>query len=295
LGSSRCYCVAGQNFKIETNGNSQLFQCLSSFEPFFLKEDMEKSKLLFSLEVCNSEQIRKDVTVVKDFSIDGATYHVARIPGGGYQYRLTWERDLSACSVMDTNSDFSQVRVFLDGTSFFKRYSFNNFLMIAYAFAAASEGILLIHSSVIMHKGKGYLFSGKSGTGKSTHSRLWLENIEDTELLNDDNPVVRLENGKVFVYGSPWSGKTPCYKNKSVPVGAFVRLSQKPKNEIAQCGTALAYASLLPSFSNMIWDDRVNDAIATSISKIVISCPVYKLGCLPNREAAFLCHDTIGK
>ncbi|MBO6066250.1 MAG: transposase, partial [Lachnospiraceae bacterium] len=84
---------------------------------------------------------------------------------------------------------------------------------------------LLMHASVTMHAGKGYLFLGKSGTGKSTHSQLWINNIEGCELLNDDNPVLRVEDdGSVRVYGSPWSGKTPCYRNLDVPVGAIVDL-----------------------------------------------------------------------
>ena len=54
---------------------------------------------------------------------------------------------------------------------------------------------------------------GKSGTGKSTHSRLWLKYIPDTKLLNDDNPAVRImDNNTIMIYGTPWSGKTPCYK-----------------------------------------------------------------------------------
>ena len=59
---------------------------------------------------------------------------------------------------------------------------------------------------------------GKSGTGKSTHSRLWLENVPGATLLNDDNPIVRLTLVGAIVYGSPWSGKTPCYKNESAPL-----------------------------------------------------------------------------
>ena len=73
--------------------------------------------------------------------------------------------------------------------------------MIAFAFSGAQKDLLLIHASVTMKDGKGYLFLGKSGTGKSTHSQLWLKHIPGTELLNDDNPAVRLINDEVIVYG----------------------------------------------------------------------------------------------
>lgn len=73
---------------------------------------------------------------------------------------------------------------------------------------------------------------GKSGTGKSTHSRLWLKYIPDTKLLNDDNPAVRImDNNTIMIYGTPWSGKTPCYKNVGVLLEGLVRLRQAPENQ----------------------------------------------------------------
>ena len=81
-------------------------------------------------------------------------------------------------------------------------------MMIAFSFSSAQMGVLLMHASVIMHQNKGYLFLGKSGTGKAHNTQLWLRWIEGSELLNDDNPAVRLmPNGEVLVFGTPWSGK----------------------------------------------------------------------------------------
>ncbi|NDV66997.1 hypothetical protein [Bacteroides sp. 224] len=171
-----------------------------------------------------------------------------------------------------------------------------NFLMMLFAFATAPHGTLMFHASVIRRQGYGYLFLGKSGTGKSTHSRLWLEHIPDTDLLNDDNPIVRIyPTGEVIVYGSPWSGKTPCYRNEEVPVGAIVRLKQAPHNQIQQEKTVQAFASILPSCSCLRQDKRLFDALCDTVSRIATSTPVYLLECLPNQEAAFLCHQTIRK
>ena len=99
------------------------------------------------------------------------------------------------------------------------------------------------------------MFLGHSGTGKSTHSSLWLKYIQGTALVNDDNPVVRvLEDGEVRVYGSPWSGKTPCYRNVSYPVGAIVKLDQAPYNEIQPLKGIRAYAAVVPSISGTHWN-----------------------------------------
>src|SRR5690606_39491454 len=80
-------------------------------------------------------------------------------------------------------------------------------LMVVFGQVGLQHRLILIHASVIAYQQKqGIAFLGKSGTGKSTHSKLWLQHIPDTELLNDDNPVVRLEeDGKAMIYGTPRS------------------------------------------------------------------------------------------
>ena len=68
----------------------------------------------------------------------------------------------------------------------------DHLLIFALSVAAVGKGILLIHASTIRYRGKAVMFLGESGTGKSTHSRMWLENIEGSTLLNDDAPAVRI-------------------------------------------------------------------------------------------------------
>ena len=76
---------------------------------------------------------------------------------------------------------------------------------------------IAIHSSVIVHSGRAVLFLGESGTGKSTHTRLWREHIPGAQLLNDDSPIVRVVEGVPTVFGSPWSGKTPATRATPSP------------------------------------------------------------------------------
>ena len=174
------------------------------------------------------------------------------------------------------------------------RFSIGTVLMLMFAFATAQKNTLLMHSSVTVKDGKAYLFLGKSGTGKSTHSQLWINNIEGCELLNDDNPALRVEdNGEVRVYGTPWSGKTPCYRNLVMPVGAIVDLHQAPKNEIRQLSIAEAYAVLYVSFSSYRFIKEVSSGQHVTTEKIVTSVPCYSLNCLPDADAAFLCHNTV--
>jgi hypothetical protein len=79
----------------------------------------------------------------------------------------------------------------------------------------------------------------------------------------------------------------------SAPVGAFVRIRQEKQNTIERDNTLQAFASLLPSVSSMKWDDRVYDGICDTLSLLIEHVPSYTLGCLPDKEAAELCYNTV--
>jgi len=184
--------------------------------------------------------------------------------------------------------DYREGRLVTTGR--YTKMAIDNALMVLYALATAAKGTVLFHAAVVSHGGRGYMFLGPSGTGKSTHARLWLQHIEGTALVNDDNPVVRLaDDGSPVVYGSPWSGKTPCYRNASYPLGAIVLLSQAPYNKIRRLGAIQAYASLVASISGKRWDSGVADGLHQTENALVSTVAVWHLECLPDEEASKLC------
>lgn len=167
-------------------------------------------------------------------------------------------------------------------------------IWIMFGVVLSENCAIAIHSSVIEIEGRGVLFLGESGTGKSTHTRLWRESIEGARLLNDDSPIVRIIDDVVRVYGSPWSGKTPCYKALNYPIAGFCRLSQAPENRIIRLKGIAAIGALLPSAPpQFAHDDYLQDAILSTLGRILKSVPVYHLACLPNVEAAKLSYKTI--
>lgn len=167
-------------------------------------------------------------------------------------------------------------------------------LWIAYGLATLPLQTVPIHTSVIQYQGKTVLFLGESGTGKSTHTRLWRENIEGAVLLNDDSPMLRIVDGKPWMFGSPWSGKTPCYKNESYPLAACVRLSQAPHNKIRRLNIPQGYAAIHPSCPpDFAYDDALYDYISETLSDVLGQIPIYHLECLPDADAARLSCQTI--
>jgi len=174
-------------------------------------------------------------------------------------------------------------------------------LWIAFGFVAIPKQTVALHSSVIIYNNRAILFLGESGTGKSTHTKLWLEHIPGSRLLNDDSPVVRIEYDETnqlvpFVYGSPWSGKGRCHLNERYPVAAFVRLQQHPANKITKLSKLEAFGALYPSFPPaFLKDDYFEEQICGIISNIIMTTPIYRLQCLPESTAAELVKISVFK
>ena len=172
-------------------------------------------------------------------------------------------------------------------------FQVNTSLMIQYTFATAGLSTLLLHASVTRYEGRGNLFFGVSGTGKSTHSRLWHEYVPGSDLMNDDNPVIRFENGQCLVYGSPWSGKTLCYRNVVAPVNALVRLEQFPLNQIERLQPLQAYASVIAAVSTIRWNHDIMSRLVPTIERVAMTIPCFQLKCRPDEEAVQVCKKAI--
>ena len=124
---------------------------------------------------------------------------------------------------------------------------------------------------------------------------LWLTHIPGSELLNDDNPILRIVDGKPFIYGSPWSGKTPCYRNRKAKLAAITRIERAGENRLERLPTVQAFASLLPSCSSMKWDEAIFNNICNVVSKFIRLVPIYTLHCRPDKAAAELSYQTLKK
>lgn len=283
------YKVAGHTFAV-TLPQDCAAEWLPSYTPF-LGNDPE-TDLLFALTVDDDFYPTQKGDLIGQFDCGGADFGVYRLSDGSYQFLISPPGG-TYCGLLQTAPDFSTAVIATRGMDEAKAFGINNALMLMFAFAAADKQTLLFHASVIGHAGRGYLFLGVSGTGKSTHSSLWLKHIPGSELINDDNPVVVATPDGATVYGSPWSGKTPCYRNVYAPIGAFVRIRQEKQNTITRDDIPQAFASLLPSVSSMKWDDRVYDGICDTLSLLIARVPNYTLGCLPDQAAAELCHTTV--
>lgn len=284
----RYFLVADHCFAIDAA--PQFFGMLPNYAPFRISETLP---LLFSLQVQISalpssegwetvytERSEADMPRVEMYRRDGQ-----------WLFMTSVDRDSEAVCAMICSEDWSSAQLFT--TEPYIRFAVDNAAMLSYAFAAAAKRTLLFHASVIVRQERAFLFLGRSGTGKSTHSRQWQTAFDDAVLLNDDNPVVRLlPDDTVRVYGSPWSGKTPCYKNESALVGALVQLEQAPENQIVPLRMTQAYPHILASVNGLKIMPDMMDQLYESIARLLELRPVYLLRCLPNPDAARVCAQT---
>ncbi|MBR6962168.1 MAG: hypothetical protein IKH86_00915 [Prevotella sp.] len=278
-------------FKDTRRNNMSL---LRSFEPFRTAESLSGG-LFFQLTVDDSLQPKREGRErIRTFDTGNGDTVVDRYPDGGYQFIIKDIRG-GECCLLQANKDFSNCQCALNGNYDMRCFGLNNALMLVFAFAGSHQQTLLIHASLVRHNGRGYAFIAKSGTGKSTHVSLWLRHIPNCDLMNDDNPIIRIIDGQPYIYGGPWSGKTPCYRQVKAPLGAVTRIDRAPENSIEKLPPIEAFASFLPSCSSMKWDNDIFNNVCNTVTKVVETTGIYTLHCLPDKEAAILCHKTISQ
>lgn len=265
---------------------------IDSFQPF--KVDKTDEDLLFQLTVDDNLQPvpRERRHRIRAFDSGNGDTIVDRLDDGGYQYII---KDINGrgCCLLITDKDFYNCRCALNGNFVMRDYGLNSALMLIMAFAGSRKQTLLIHASLVRCDGYGYAFIAKSGTGKSTQVSMWLRYIPGCDLMNDDNPIVRIIEGKPYIFGGPWSGKTPCYRNVKAPLGAVTRIDRASANSVEKLSPVEAFASFLPSCSSMKWDTDIYNAICDTVIRVVETTGIYTLHCLPDKESAEICHKAI--
>ena len=154
-------------------------------------------------------------------------------------------------------------------------------------------GCMQFHGSAVAVDGKAYLFTAPSGTGKSTHSRLWRQMLGNrVSMINDDKPFLRLQKGELWVYGSPWQGKHNLGQNTCAPLGGICLLSQAYENAIERLSAERALHPIL----QQCYQPKSVDAVVKSldmVERLLTQIPIYHLSCNMDVSAAVLSYETL--
>ena len=286
---SNDYLIADHRIRVQGLPLVYAVQNLRGFNKFQVESHGEPICRFVSAEDKSLPEISSEFQLLYSDSKDGFKSSFVKKEAGIYYFDSSSEK---GDRIVFESNIFTGVTVFYgDYTEDLLRFA----LWLAYGLATLHTLTVSLHASSVTYNDKVVLFLGESGTGKSTHSRLWLNHIQGAELFNDDSPILRVINGKIIAYGSPWSGKTACYRNESYPLAACVRLSQAPYNKITRMtSVATAFTALHPSCPpEFAYDDQLYDYVSDFLSDFVATVPVYRMEALPDDAAAEMSCETV--
>ncbi len=155
---------------------------------------------------------------------------------------------------------------------------------------------LLLHAAAVDMDGRGYAFSARRGVGKTTHTTLWQTHFAGrATVINGDKPVIRLaDDGRLWVYGTPWCGKEGKQENRKVPLTALCFLEQASENRITPASTADTVVRLLES-TLLPPDPVLQDRMAALVGIITRKTPAYILACRPDTAAAEMAYELLSQ
>lgn len=279
------YEIAGHRLVLYTADTQKTAALLPTFYPFVsFKCYDETDDFLFSLT--GNRPIELPDSAAEDkLEFDGRYSEVYRTRDG----IIVTMRINDMKRHFHISTDWKNISTDLSLINREERFFLYRFIVTLFGMTSARHQTIKIHASVTELNGKALILLGKSGTGKSTHSRLWRKYVPGSTLLNDDEPILRvLEDGNVKVFGAPWSGSMPCYKNESADVAAIVHLCQSHDNQLFKLGNMGALSSFYSSTVQFRSDPAIKTMILDTVTIILEHVPVYWLDCRPDREAVML-------
>lgn len=283
------YSVADFFFIVSLPEQIVVEDFLPSFSPFCSSVEGRVNPLFCFTALSGDTKRKACGTCILEESMNEFGFVKLYSSVNGYYIEMSYTRD-GAVHGMSVNSDFTCAEAYLCWDDPYISYICSSMLRIVYSQAILLHDAVSVHASAVScNDGYAYLFMGKSGTGKSTHAALWVRTFSGCGLLNDDNPTVRIRNGRAFAFGTPWSGKTACYKNEYFPIGGIVRLVQADENHFMKLEDVDAFVVLFPGCSLIRQDKRLSDNLYDILVRLSSMVVVGKLECLPDEEAALLC------
>jgi hypothetical protein len=201
-------------------------------------------------------------------------------------YKAHFDTPDVSVSVSEEDIEAEAARSAEEGVSFSPRYLEALALYRKIANALLDFDVLLMHGSSLAMDGEGFVFTAVSGTGKSTHSRLWRERYGDrVRMINDDKPLVRFIDGTPRIYGTPWDGKHHLNSNTSAPIRAIALLERAAKNKVER----IKVMSALPTLLSQVYRPETREGMSKTLvllERLATSVSLYRLSVNMEPEAA---------
>jgi len=268
------------------------------FKEFELDNDVKDTDIVWNVKFINSDYKVEGEPIYKTCNI-----RVYKDNKGTYTYFYNDEKSIP--KVIRAKNNFNNCTFFIptylkeiklldkENVELLKICLYNMFREMFF-YSACHRGYLPVHSASIIYREKAYLFSARSGVGKSTHTNLW-HDYEGVDILNGDVALCKpFNNGKeAYAYSMPWCGTSGLYQNRKAKLDGIIFLARGSKNKVVEIDKRkIAIGFYMNNFSICLDEEMVDDVVSTinSLSECVKG---YRLWCLPNKEAVDIIKDKI--
>ena len=241
---------------------------IKEFESIY-KYEIDSIEYDFSIESYKGDLFIPNIEPIKKTEF----YEMYEIDGYEYQVQYQSGNVVGTIEYRDNN-----IKINLIKDDFYNEYLLTQYAMV---YIITKSNAILFHGSSFIYKNKGIILTAKSGTGKSTHSRLW-QKYEDIIVVNDDKNIIRIEDGALVLYPSPWSGKHMLDNNIKTTLDAIVFLSQAHDNEVNIMSPIVAFKKILGQID--MPSDRNKEIWNKTVDKL-LELPIYSLECNMDKEA----------
>lgn len=205
---------------------------------------------------------------------------VLRTSGGGTLWRFVRRQSGEVCLSYAVSPDWAEIVLLEDGTRTEGHLAFE-YLGQMMPYALLNRQVLTFHGVLMEHEGRGIILSAPSGTGKTTHARLWREH-QRALIINGDRAACRKADGVWTGFGLPWSGTSGEQINRSVPLAALVVLEQGARNEAHRLNGLESFGAVLPHVLCPRWDARLTGEAIDLLEDLLQHIPVIRLTCRPD-------------
>lgn len=168
------------------------------------------------------------------------------------------------------------------------------YLSKVFSYFIITKESLVLHGALLEYNGRGIVISAPSGTGKTTHARMWRD-TQRALIINGDRALCRKIDGKWTGFGMPWCGTSGEYINRSIQIDAIVVLEQAKENSVEKLDILQAFNHMIPNITAPTWEKNLLNKAMDYLEDIINEIPVYKLKCTPDIEAVDVLKREIDK
>lgn len=277
------------DFYIDVACDENVIEYLPNLRPFIVAKEEVNEPVICRVETGDCGIYQNESAPVYTGFLEGRTIRLWLTPDSCC-FLLTFGEN-SYCLQADRR--WTRVKTNWKSGTLESYVALNDIIMLSFVYSAAFYDTAIIHASCIAIGRNGCAFVGPSSVGKSTQSSLWEQYIPGSRLLNDDQPIIRfMADDGVYLYGSPWSGKTPCYHNESVCLKCLFFMEQADENKIVRLSGIETFQKLLKSTSLIGRDTYSFDKISKTQAKVASCVPAFLFRNLKGKEAADLGYKT---